>query len=188
MNLRAWLRKAPYPTAVMVGKTRVTVPDSRTKWAEVEQTILVSADDGDKIVCLDREGTVLRAFAYDGEKTEGGEKPSSVEASETVLIARELNSAADNAAKRHEAAYSLAFCKIVELCTSVMDRLASMEATAHDARLQEAKARAEMIVAVAQAKAAGGDQSDFMAMLGPMMPGVIAALGGAPPKSPNGKS
>jgi hypothetical protein len=173
----------------MVGRTALQVPDSRTKWAEIEQTILVTADDGDKIVCLDSNKVVLRAFTYDGEKTEGGERPAADGAStELVLLGRELNAAADNAAKRHENAYTLAFTKMADLCTAVMDRLGTMEIAAHDARIAEAKARAEMIVAVAQAKAADGGSMDplLAQMLGIVGPGVMAALSSGT-AAPNGK-
>lgn len=196
MNLRAWLRKSPRPAIVMVGKTAIAVPDSRTKWAEVEETITATAEDGDKLVCLDASRNVLRAFTFDGGTTETAEPAAAKSSSETelVLLARELNNAADNGAKRHETAYAKAFEEIVSLCKTISERLGSMEQAWQKAMISQAKAQADMIVAVANAKAAAAgadtEQSDLMKMLGPLMPAILGAGGGhdsPSPSPPNGK-
>jgi len=187
MNIRTWLRKSPNPVKLLIGKTIVQVPDSRTKWAEIEQTIVSTAEDGDRIACLDAAGAVLRSMTYDCENAD--ETPAAKPGdSELVLLARELNVAADNGARRHEAAYAMAFDRITGLCQTISDRLSAMETMWSKAMLAQARAQADAIVAAARATEAqnGSGESDMMKMLGPMIGPMMAGMASPPAAPPNG--
>jgi hypothetical protein len=193
MNLRAWLRKSPAPVKVQCGRNVISVPDSRTKWADVEETLEATAEHGDKIQALDASGALLRAFVWedaDGDDAAPSSRAPKASESELVLLARELNNASDNGARRHEAAYALAFDRLTGLCQTIADRLTAMETMWSKSMLAQARAQADSIVAAAQAQQAGGD-SDVMKILGPMLgPMMTAAVAPSPAKTPppNGKA
>lgn len=190
-NIRTWLRKSPEPVKVQIGRTTIAVPNSRTKWADIVATIEATAEDGDKIVALDAGGVVLRAFVFEASEIEPEDEAAAPAAkggqTELVALARELNIAADNGAKRHEAAYLMAFERITGLCQTISDRLSAMEAMWSKAMLAQARAQADSIVAAAQARGGDDDPNSVMKLLGPMLGPALANMVEKASPPPNGQ-
>jgi len=188
-NLRSWLRRNAEATASFkVGDLDLAIPDGRSKWAELESTIEAKAKRGDSIEAYDEEGTLLRAFTWEGGDAAASEGPAAkgpLPMNENALVhslAALLERAADRGAERHAGAYTMAFDTIrasqadafatmVNLVNLVSNRLVAMETAWGKAMVATAEARAEAVAARAE-----GQQGDVLDRVMPML--VEAGMAG----------
>ena len=187
MNLRSWLRRTPLPASMCVADLEVAVPEGKTKWADLTQTIESMAKRGDKIEAYDEEGTLLRAFVWDEGEVRIAVAPALAVANEDarmVEIARLLAEASDRGAERHAQAYQTAFATMENLVNLVSNRLVAMETAWQRAMVATAEAQAAAVAAQQQ----DGSNSMMEVML-PMIMGKVLPGGMAPPNgTTNGKA
>ena len=199
MNYRSWLRKQPAPVVVQIGEKKLTVAgESRTKWADIESSLLAIARDGDTISALDADGVILRSVVFDSERAE--EEPAPTTASATgeanadfmVLLAQKLNDAHDAGAKRHSEAYIASFNTMASLVEMMIDRMSRTEQMYANALKANAQAQAASILAQAEARAEAENSGGLSSILTPLLEaGVPLAermlAGKSPPKEPENK-
>jgi hypothetical protein len=156
-SLRRWLRRSPQPHKLRVDGRDLAVATGANQWAVTEESVVAMAPS--KIEALDASGLVLRALALDkGEDEDAStpvDKPRGAE-SDLVTLGRLLNEAADNAAKRHENAYRLAFEENTKLVGTLVDRLGGLETAWQKAMGIAARAQADAMAAQAMS-GEGGD-------------------------------
>jgi hypothetical protein len=201
MNYRSWLRKQPAPVVVAIGDKKLNVAgESRTKWADIEASLLAIARDGDTISALDADGVILRSVVFDSERAD--EEPAPTNASATgeanadfmVLLAQKLNEAHDAGAKRHADAYVASFNVLASLVEMSIDRLSKAE-TMYAKMVQiTARAQADSILAQAEAQAAvTAAQNDSAGGFGSVLAPLAEAAAGrflgpaTPPKAEDKK-
>ena len=135
MSLQSFLKKTPKPTALRVmteeGEKTIKVNlKAHRPWGEAEKTI--DTLKASRVECLDGKGQVLRSIDLEVPDEEPLPKKERLSAasSELVLLAKLLNEASDNGAKRHADAYKLGFDMLAALVRSVVDvQVKSMQLT-----------------------------------------------------------
>jgi len=172
-SLRRWLRRSPQPRKLRVDGRKVDVADGGNCWAVTEETVLAMRPT--RIEALDSNGTVLRAISLDRDDEDAAStdepKPAAYE-DQLTRLARIISDAHDAGAKRHEAAYAIAFSKFAELVQILSVRLGGLENAWQKAMSATAQAQAERLIAE-QLAAASGDGGD------PVAPAILAMLGQA---------
>jgi hypothetical protein len=150
-SLRRWLRRTPQPRKLRVDGRKVDVASGVNCWAVTEATVLAMSPT--RIEALDSTGTVLRAISLDREDAgdDDAPAPARVDPNETELVrlARIINDAHDNGAKRHADAYRLAFEENTKLVRILAERLGGLEEAWQEAMGAAAQARADAVIAQA---------------------------------------
>jgi hypothetical protein len=177
-NLKTWLRRQPQPVAVLADDTRVEVPDTPRKWADLEETLATLAPS--KLVALDAKGATLRAVQLT-ENEAPAAKPATPLQSDLQVLSALLAQAYKCGAETATNALSASTKANTELVTLVTGRLNALE-VAWQKTLQS---NAKLITELGQA-GAGGDGGD-LALLAHLAPLLAPLLGGnVPPTPPNG--
>jgi hypothetical protein len=191
MRLRTWLKKQPQPFSVRVvvgTETRDVAVDhsDQRKWARTEETVISMG--ASKIEALRKDGQTLRALDLEivKEKEEAAAaagKPIPTDESELAQLARVINEAHDNAARRHEGAYLQGYGMLVELTKKSID--AMLDVSKSNEKLNQ---RLAAIEAAATTNADGGLPDIFvqgiMARMG-IGPGPAAAPAGQNGQGPH---
>lgn len=180
-NLRNWLRRAPSPVKVQVDDRTVLVGEGRSKWAELESTILTMQPK--RLVLLDADGNILRTTELDGTDEVADPADATKDTrSDLVQLADLISKAHDSGAARHAAAYELAFTKQVELVQILAERLAGLE----EAWMKLLGQHAELMGKLAEA-AEGGDEAGLVGSMMELAAAKAKAKAGAETGKPNGK-
>lgn len=176
-NLRAWLRRQPQPTAVLADDTRVEVPETPRKWAELEETITTLAPS--RLVCLDAKGHTLRAVQLSDENETPAAKPATPMQSDLQAFGKLLADAYKTGAETATSALSASTQANTQLVQLVVTRLNALELAWQKALNTNAKLMGEL--GQAAASAANGDAGD-LALLAQLAP----LFGGGAPAPSNG--
>jgi len=176
MRLRTWLKQtACHSVRVRVGNEDHAVKvdhDDQRRWARTEDTILSMG--ATKVHALAKDGSVIRAMDLEVVKEREEEARASGKApigeeNELAQLARVLNEAHDNAAKRHEGAYLQGFSMLVGLTQKAVD--ATLE-------LSKANERLNRRLETLEVAAATGSTEDELPNM--FMQGMLARMGFAP--------
>ena len=178
--LRDWLRRLPYPTNVQVGERTIKVPsDGKRRWADLVETIEAAAKGGDKLICLDDSGGVIRATIYEGEgDTTAGNATEETRKlageTEIVQLARLLKEAGDGGADRYRDMFKIAFEAQNNMLATFAARLSSLESAWGTATNEIAKANATIIQLAAERDAA--QQGEEPSLGDQMIGGLLGAM------------
>lgn len=133
MDIKYWLRKSPQPAVVLCDGKKIQVGTGPRKWAEMAETI--SSMGGVRLECLAADGTILRVTDVEAEPDKpagstdsGGPARMPVGISDMAQLAIIIGNVCDAAARRHEAAYKMAFDSLSDIVKSNTDRTVAMEA------------------------------------------------------------
>jgi len=178
-SLRHWLRRAPRPTRIRADAQEIQVPTSGHWVAQVEETIASLAPA--RVHALAADGSILRALELErDDDAPSAPTPTTTtttdNAAQLVQLGRLLLDASEAGAKRHAAAYELAFAKQTELLAIIANRLTALETSWSRAMRDTAQAQADAILASAQ-QSNDDSTSAITAMLGAAM-GNVAPLRG----------
>jgi len=179
-SLRHWLRRAPRPSRIRADAQEIQVPASGHWVAQIEETITSLAPA--RVHALASDGSILRALELERDEdapsapTTTTTTTTSNDAVQLVQLGRLLLEASEAGARRHAAAYELAFAKQTELLAIIANRLTALETSWSRAMRDTAQAQADAILASAQQS--GDDSANAItAMLGAAM-GNVAPLRG----------
>lgn len=191
-TLRGWLAKRPTPASVTVDGKPIVVPSGRKKWNALADTIDGIAKAGQKIVCYDDAGAVIRGMSYapDDETDESEESKTETGESDIVVFARLLADAQEKVMLRDEALFNRVFDAQNAMMTTFANRLSSLENAWHKQVVESARIQAAMIENAAEANALlteqAGQGSDLDQVVKAALGGMFA--GGSEKDEKGGKS
>ena len=168
MNLRAWLRRTPQPTRLLVDGKTIPMPDGPRRWADLEATI--EALDASRIEAYGPDGGLIRATVIEADgqiKTAAADAPPKPSGpTELAQLGSILTAACDAPAKRHAEAYEHAFNAIVSIANASMAQAAQLQA-ALQAQQQKTLDLQERLIQTQ----APDDVGELVEAFGPLMQG-----------------
>lgn len=175
MNLRNWLKKTPRPAAVLADDKRIDVPNNHRAINDLVATI--QALDPDKLTCVDKDGNVIRSMSLETEEDKAAAAPTTPEMSDLQLFATLLAQGYEHGRKANQPIVDQAL-QFVERQAS---RLAAAEREIERLRTHNNKLHQQILeLSVVPVPApASGDESIMSALIGGVMQGQLAKLGGA---------
>lgn len=161
MDIKYWLRKSPQPAVVLCDGKKIQVGTGPRKWAEMAETI--SSMGGVRLECLAADGTILRVTDVESEPDKpagstdagGGTARVPVGISDMAQLAIIIGNVADAAARRHEAAYKMAFDSLSDIVKSNTERTVAMEGAWIESLNQIAALRMQLADALSSEKEDG---------------------------------
>lgn len=198
--LLSWLRKAPQPAWLKVGREKIEVPGGRKKWATVVETITTIANAGDRITAYSEEDRVLRSMAYVAEGDEAadqgdGASPATVQlpegSSELAQLASIITQSNDAAVQRLAQMQESTMRTMEGLVQSFAGAM-SDAINAHMAQAQlTAELQAQLLLVQAerdQLAQGGGGGDDFAGAMVRQFMGARAMGAGTAAPAANGKA
>lgn len=202
ISIRAWLRRMPQPATIRVDGKTVAIPDSPSKWASLEETIL--SLDATLLEAVGADGEILRAISLsedaedmdpvserDTEKDaldrlEREKSLSQIARHEgirdAVAVAQVVSDACARAVEQHAATYSRVLERYEALVSLSVTRLGIMERGYHSAMVALAKAQGDAILARAEQEAAATESGD--SGIAPMLAQLAVGMLGEAKKEP----
>ena len=172
MNLNYWLRKTPQPVTVMAMcdgiDRKIDVPKNARAWRDLTETI--KSLDPQKITCLDKDGSVIRAHVFESESDD--EKPSlTPEMSDVQLFAKLIAEAYDKASGKMQ--------PIVDSAMAFVERGGQRlaKAEAENDRLRNVIGKLHLQIAELSGQAAPPAEES---VLGALAAGVIQGMSAQP--------
>lgn len=192
----------PQPATIRVDGKTVAIPDSPSKWASLEETIL--SLDATLLEAVGADGEILRAISLsedaedmdpvserDTEKDaldrlEREKSLSQIARHEgirdAVAVAQVVSDACARAVEQHAATYSRVLERYEALVSLSVTRLGIMERGYHSAMVALAKAQGDAILARAEQEAAATESGD--SGIAPMLAQLAVGMLGEAKKEP----
>lgn len=206
ISIRAWLRRMPQPATIRVDGKTVAIPDSPSKWASLEETIL--SLDATLLEAVGADGEILRAISIgedaDEEQPAVSERDTEKDAldrlerersmsqiarhegiRDAVAVAQVVSEACSRAVEQHAATYSRVLERYESLVSLSVTRLGIMERGYHSAMVALAKAQGDAILARAEQEAAATESND--SGIAPMLAQLAVGMLGEAKKEPEVK-
>lgn len=202
ISIRAWLRRMPQPATIRVDGKTVAIPDSPSKWASLEETIL--SLDATLLEAVGADGEILRAISLSEDAEDMDpvpERDSEKEAldrlerekslsqiarhegiRDAVAVAQVVSDACARAVEQHAATYSRVLERYEALVSLSVTRLGIMERGYHSAMVALAKAQGDAILARAEQEAAATESGD--SGIAPMLAQLAVGMLGEAKKEP----
>lgn len=180
MDIKWWLRKNPQPVTLLCDGKKVALASGPRKWADTVETI--RAMGATRLEALSADGTVLRVVELDANEVDAQaeEEPEQKAAlanvsklTELAQLAQILGDISDRSARRHEAAYAMAFKEFAGMNAAVLERLSSMEQAWISSLNTISELKMQLADAIAEAK---GDNDN--SMMGSIVAAAMSGVGG----------